>query len=73
MRLDKLLSLPYARVVMIFVMGFAAGLVWQSYKQRGKEGDRQLVLTSYLVGTHRLMCLTNTDGPGGFLRVVAAQ
>jgi hypothetical protein len=29
--LDTLLSLPYARVVMIFVMGFAAGVVWHSY------------------------------------------
>jgi len=29
--LDKLLSFPYARVVMIFVVGFAAGVVWQSY------------------------------------------
>ena len=29
--LDKLLSLPYARVVMIFVVGFAAGVVWHSY------------------------------------------
>jgi hypothetical protein len=29
--LDKLLSFPYARVVMIFVVGFAAGLVWDSY------------------------------------------
>ena len=29
--LDKLLSFPYARVVMIFVAGFAAGVVWHSY------------------------------------------
>ena len=29
--LDKLLSFSYARVVMIFVVGFAAGVVWQSY------------------------------------------
>jgi len=29
--LDKLLSFPYARVAMIFVVGFAAGVVWQSY------------------------------------------
>lgn len=29
--LDKLLSFPYARVVMIFVVGFAAGVVSQSY------------------------------------------
>jgi hypothetical protein len=29
--LDKLLSFPYARVVMIFVVGFAVGVVWQSY------------------------------------------
>jgi hypothetical protein len=29
--LDNLLSLPYARVVMIFAVGFAAGIVWQSY------------------------------------------
>jgi hypothetical protein len=29
--LDKLLSLPYARVVMICVVSFAAGVVWQSY------------------------------------------
>jgi hypothetical protein len=29
--LDKLLSFPYARVVMVFVVGFAAGIVWQSY------------------------------------------
>jgi hypothetical protein len=29
--LDKLLSFPYARVVMIFVVGFAAGVVCQSY------------------------------------------
>jgi len=29
--LDKLLSFPYARVAMIFVVGFAAGAVWQSY------------------------------------------
>jgi hypothetical protein len=29
--IDKLLSFPYARVVMIFVVGFAAGVVWQSY------------------------------------------
>jgi len=29
--LDKLLSFPYARVVMIFVVGFAAGIAWQSY------------------------------------------
>jgi hypothetical protein len=29
--LDKLLSFPYARVVMIFVVGFAAGVVWHSY------------------------------------------
>jgi hypothetical protein len=29
--LDRLLSFPYARVVMIFVVGFAAGIVWQSY------------------------------------------
>src|SRR5260370_38659848 len=28
--LDKLLSFPYARVVMIFVAGFAAGGVWDS-------------------------------------------
>jgi hypothetical protein len=28
---DKLLSLPYARVVMICVISFAAGVVWQSY------------------------------------------
>jgi hypothetical protein len=29
--LDKLLSFPYARVVMIFVVGFAAGVGWHSY------------------------------------------
>src|SRR5215467_2962576 len=29
--LDKLLSFPYARVVMVFVVGFAAGVVWHSY------------------------------------------
>ena len=29
--LDKLLSFPYARVAMIFVVGFAAGVAWQSY------------------------------------------
>ena len=29
--LDKLLSFPYARVAMIFVVGFAAGMAWQSY------------------------------------------
>jgi hypothetical protein len=29
--LDKLLSLAFARVLMIFVIGFAAGIVWQSY------------------------------------------
>jgi hypothetical protein len=29
--LDKLLPFPYARVVMIFVVGFAAGVVWHSY------------------------------------------
>jgi hypothetical protein len=29
--LDKLLSFRYARVVMIFVVGFAAGVAWQSY------------------------------------------
>jgi hypothetical protein len=28
---DNLLSFPYARVVMIFVVGFAAGVVWHSY------------------------------------------
>src|SRR5262249_18018436 len=29
--LEKLLSFRYARVVMIFVVGFAAGVVWHSY------------------------------------------
>ena len=29
--LGKLLSFRYARVLMIFVVGFAAGVVWQSY------------------------------------------
>jgi hypothetical protein len=29
--LDRLLSFPYARIVMICVVSFAAGVVWQSY------------------------------------------
>ena len=29
--LGKLVSFPFARVLMIFVIGFAAGVVWQSY------------------------------------------
>ena len=29
--LGKLLSFAFARVLMIFVVGFAAGVVWQSY------------------------------------------
>jgi hypothetical protein len=29
--LIKLVSLPYARVVMIFVAGFVAGIAWDSY------------------------------------------
>jgi hypothetical protein len=29
--LDKVLSFPYARVVMLCVVSFAAGVVWQSY------------------------------------------
>src|SRR5262249_61651386 len=33
--LDKLLSFPYARVAMIFVVGFAAGAVWESYGSGG--------------------------------------
>src|SRR5258708_14005282 len=35
--LDTLLSLPYARVVMIFVIGFAAGVVWQSYSSAARK------------------------------------
>jgi hypothetical protein len=35
--LDKLLSLPYARVVMIFVVGFAAGVVLQSYSSAARK------------------------------------
>ena len=35
--LDKLLSLPYARVVMIFAIGFAAGAVWQSYSGAARK------------------------------------
>lgn len=34
--LDKLLSFPYARVVMIFVVGFAAGIAWQSYSSAAR-------------------------------------
>jgi hypothetical protein len=29
--LGKLVSFPFARVLMIFVIGFAAGIAWQSY------------------------------------------
>jgi hypothetical protein len=29
--LGKLVSFPFVRVLMIFVVGFAAGVVWQSY------------------------------------------
>ena len=29
--LGKLVSFPFARVLMIFVVGFAAGIAWQSY------------------------------------------
>ena len=35
--LDKLLSLAYARVLMIFVIGFAAGVVWQSYGSAARK------------------------------------
>jgi hypothetical protein len=29
--LGKLVSFPFARVLMIFIVGFAAGIAWQSY------------------------------------------
>jgi hypothetical protein len=35
--LDKLLSFPYVRVAMIFVVGFAAGVVWQSYGSAARK------------------------------------
>jgi hypothetical protein len=35
--LGKLVSFPFARVLMIFVVGFAAGIAWQSYGSAARK------------------------------------
>src|SRR5467141_2321945 len=59
--LDTLLSLPYARVVMIFCHWFCRRRSLAVLQQRRKKGDRELVLTSYLVGTHRFFRADQND------------
>jgi hypothetical protein len=34
---DRLASLPYARVAMIFIAGFAAGIIWDSYNGAARK------------------------------------
>src|SRR4029077_13802274 len=35
--LGKLVSFPFARVLMIFIVGFAAGIAWQSYGSSARK------------------------------------
>ena len=47
----KLFSLAFVRVLMIFLLGFAASIAWQSYVRRGQKSDRRMVPTPCLAGT----------------------
>jgi hypothetical protein len=61
--LDKLLSFPYARVVMIFVIGFVAGVVWQSYfgwfAPRGASASYDRVRVDFVAARQSLDKLGN--------------
>jgi len=49
--LGKLVSFAFARVLMIFVVGFAAGVAWQSYGGEARKTIARLVPTPCLAGT----------------------
>ncbi len=49
--LSKPFSFAFARVLVIFLVGFAAGIALAVLRRRGQKSDRRMVPTPCLVGT----------------------